>query len=295
MKSVLSNFVSVRPDTTKKDMLNNPMFREYGDSIEFESLIDLNNKLTLLDLTINGTNVTDRERYTIVKYLLVLGNHNFLSYPLKVENIDLGLGESLPDFKINCKCYEYYLEVTIATTTQYMDEKDKKKIGKLYEDIVLIDGEEIEVKSLEVKNKDEVKDGEVSGITGNPILGDQSEVIFGKVVSKSILKKTEEKLPHYKIDKSKDIELLLYYIFPHQAGLDWCKSINYSNDNLREYNYDDKEKFDRIHLMNDSRFLYNILRLDGIDISQYDLILIDDDSKKDNTFKKDDFMSSREN
>ena len=240
-------------------MRTEEMFPGYGNKIVFDNSKDLCKKLSQIKVRYPETNI-ERERYAVGRYLEIMAFHNFYIFPVIVENIDVGEGKSIPDFKINVNGYEYYLEVTIASTTQFMDEAETMKEGKSYEMHVTIDGENIEDINVGFA---EVKDGNLSG---RPVFGDMPEVLAGKILSHSILKKTK-KLKNYEIDMSKDVELLLSYFFSYSAGLDLKKTINYTYENLQQTEYPSLSHFDRIHATKGRVFLFNILDLSGVDLT----------------------------
>lgn len=153
------------------------IFTRYRNKINFESIENLNNKLSSIDTRIINYKNLERERYYIVSYLATIGNHNVFQYPIEVEYIDLGLGVSVPDFRINDSGYEYFLEVTMATKTELINQLDELKNAEQLEFNISIDGEEIKVESYESK-KD--KDGNYY-LSGRPVFGDMAEAI--KIVS----------------------------------------------------------------------------------------------------------------
>ncbi len=233
------------------------IFREFGNKIQFNSLEDLNKKLASIDYSVKDKTKIEKERYYICNYLYLLANHNFFSYPFEVDYIDTGHGIATPDFYIQGNGWGYYLEVTMSTTTEAIDQIDQLDNDISHEFDIVIDDEKVKVQFLEIDD--------IEGMKGRPFYGDKPQEFPARIITETIINKTY-KLMNYNIDRDKDIELLLYYNFPGISMISWDKVLNYTYHFLQKRNYDTMKKFDRIHILVDRKIIYKILDITGLSL-----------------------------
>jgi len=227
--------------------MKNLIFQEYGNSLTLESLNAVEFFLRKIDTKVKNYTNFERERYYILKYILLLAQNNKLDYPVYIECLDLGKKNNLPDFKLVESGREYVLEAIMATTEEFMHQsrvlfKDKKTI----EHKVWIEGQKVRISTRDASKL----------LLGLPVGNQIPEMAFAIIVSDAIKKKLL-KSKQYDVDRNLKKELLVYYNFPLQS------IINTNNALVALYNYvhivdSIKTEFAKVHILTDNKLIYNV-------------------------------------